>query len=118
MEEFEETQPKRVPAKERFIKEIKGNETRVAIVVSVISVNRAEKTAVVADSTGEAIIRFNSTAEMRGFKEGKIFRIFAKPINLKPLTLQFELAQELKDFDANLFRKVKELWSSLTGDGS
>lgn len=106
----EEMQPKRVPAKECFINEIKGNETRVAIIASVISVNRAEKTALVSDNAGEALLKFDDSAKMRGIKEGTIFRIIAKPITSEPLTLQVELAQELKDFDANLFKKVKKLW--------
>jgi len=110
-EPVEETQPKRVPAKECFINEIKGNETRVAIVASVVSVNRAKKTALVSDNAKEALLKFDDLAKMRGIKEGTILRVIAKPLSLQPVTLQVELAQELKDFDANLFKKVKELWA-------
>lgn len=109
-EPIEETQPKRVPAKECFINEIKGNETRVAIIASVVSINRAEKTALVSDNSSEALLKFGDSAKMRGIKEGTILRIIAKPLASEPITLQVEVAQELKDFDANLFKRVKKLW--------
>ena len=108
-----EIQPKRVPARECFINEIKGNETRVAIVVSVVSLNRAAKNAVVSDGSGEAVLTFDNTAKMRGIAEGMVLRVIGKPLATKPLTLEVELTQELKDFDANLFKKVKNLWAKL-----
>ena len=108
-----ELQPKRMPAKECFLNEIKGNETRVAIVVSVVSLNRAKKNAIVSDGSDEAVLIFDNTAKMGAIKEGMALRAVARPINLRPLSLQVEVTQELKDFDANLFQKVKSLWSKL-----
>lgn len=111
--EAAEKQPKRAPARECFLNEIKGNETRVAIIVSVVSVNRASKNAIVSDGTAEAVLVFDDSAKMKGLQHGKILRVFAKPSAMNPITLNVELAQELKDFDANLFRRVKELWAKL-----
>jgi|GEM_PF-2932791 len=106
-------QPRQVPAKECFLDEIKGNETRVAVIVNIVSLNRLAKTAIVSDGTAEAVLAFEDISKMKGLQRGMVLRVFAKPSAVKPLTLNIELAQELKDFDANLFREVKKLWGKL-----
>jgi len=112
-ESVDEQPPRRVPAKECFLNEIKGNETRIAVIVSVVSLDRAKKTAIVSDGTSEALLLFDNSDKVRAVKAGTTIRAIARPVNLKPLSLQVELTQELKDFDANLFKKVKALWAKL-----
>ncbi len=104
-----ELKPKRVPAKEKFISEINGSETRVCFIASVIANN--EEGIIVSDATAEAVLK--PSRESKKLKEAHIYRIIARPVSVKPLLLELELAQELKDFDSNLYKKVKEFWSKI-----
>lgn len=116
-EEVEELGPekqfKRVPAKECYLNEIDCTERRVSVIVSVLSLNQEAKSALVSDSTAEAVVVCEDPEILRRIRKGAIMRIIANPSGTAPLTLSVEAAQELKDFDSNLFKKVKEEWGKL-----
>ncbi|MCX8190084.1 MAG: hypothetical protein N3F05_02530 [Candidatus Diapherotrites archaeon] len=108
-----EKQFKRTPAKECYLNEITGSERRIAAIVSIISLNPEAKTVLVSDGTAEAIAICERSEIFSRFKKGAIMRIIANPLSTAPIKLNLEIAQELKDFDANLFRKVKQEWGKL-----
>lgn len=97
------------PAKELFLKEVTGKEERVAVIGTLVSVNKKEMSGVLSDETLECELVFTEGEQLLGLKEGKILRVIGKPSKKPRLSIEVEILQELKDFDSNLFKKVKEL---------
>ena len=96
-------------ARELSLKEITGKEERVAVIGTLVSVNKKEMNGVLSDETLECELVFTEGEQLLGLKEGKILRVIGKPSKKEKLSIEVEILQELKDFDSNLFKKVKEL---------
>ena len=97
-------------AKELTFKEITGKEERVAVVGTLLSVNKAEMSGRLSDESLECGLVFTEGEQLLGLKEGTIVRVLGKPSKKERiLSIEVEILQELKGFDSNLYTKVKEL---------
>ena len=100
------TGPQRMPAKERKISGIGGEDTRVSIIGTVVGLN--ENMMAVDDGTGKIDVSFE---ERPGVKTGQLVRIFGRVIALEGgYELQGEVCQDFSNADLGLWREVSGLW--------
>ncbi|MEM0359929.1 MAG: hypothetical protein QXK06_01150 [Candidatus Diapherotrites archaeon] len=97
------------PAKESSLKEITGREKRIAVVGTLVSINKKEMQGLFSDGSSDCSIVFTESEMMPGLKAGIIVRVIGKPSKKPRLSIEAEIVQELKGFDANLYKKVREL---------
>jgi len=98
--------PQRMPAKERKISEIGGEDTRVSIVGTVVDFK--ENILAVDDGTGKIDVSFE---EPPNVKTGQLVRIFGRVIALEGgFELQGEAWQDFSQADLGLWRRVSEMW--------
>jgi hypothetical protein len=96
-------------AKECSLKEITGKEKKVAVIGTLKSVDRKDMQGILSDGTEECIVVFTEGDMLPGLKEGMVLRVIGAPSKKPKLSIEAEIVQELKGFDSNLYKKVKEL---------
>jgi hypothetical protein len=95
-----------MPAKERKISEIGGEDPRVSIVGTVVDFK--DDILAVDDGTGKIDVSFE---ELPDVKTGQLVRIFGRAIAVEGgFELQGEVCQDFGSADMALWRKVSELW--------
>ncbi len=98
--------PQRMPAKERKISDISGDDTRVSIVGTVVGFK--DNIMAVDDGTGKIEVSFE---EPPAVKSGQLVRVFGRMIALENgFELQGEVCQDFSNADLGLWRKVSGLW--------
>lgn len=98
--------PQRMPAKERKISDIGGNDTRVSIIGTVVGLN--DNIMAVDDGTGKIDVSFEDKPQV---KTGQLVRIFGRIIALEGgYEIQGEVCQDFPNADLGLWRKVSGLW--------
>ena len=112
-----ERRPFRMPAsKELSLGEITGKEQTVAVTGTLISLNKTEMSGILSDESMQAQLTFTEGEQLLGLREGRVVRIIGKPAKKGKLSIEAEIVQELKGFDSNLYRKVRELEKKHYGD--
>jgi hypothetical protein len=95
-----------MPAKERKISEIGGEDPRISIVGTVV--DSKENIMAVDDGTGKIDVSFE---EQPNVKTGQLARIFGRVITLEGgYELQGEVLQDFSNADLGLWRKVSAMW--------
>lgn len=95
-----------MPAKERKISDIGGDDTRVSIIGTVVGLN--DNMMAVDDGTGKIDVSFE---ERPRAKTGQLVRVFGRIIALEGgYELQGEVCQDFANADLGLWRRVSELW--------
>lgn len=96
-------------SKELSLKDLSGEEKRVAVIGTLESLNRKEITGMLKSGGKKCSLVFTEGEQLEGLKNGTVLRVIGEPNNADGLAIEAEIVQELKDFDSNLFSKVKEL---------
>ncbi len=98
--------PQRMPAKERKVSDIGGDDTRVSIIGTVVGLN--DNIMAVDDGTGKIDVSFEDKPQV---KTGQLVRIFGRIIALEGgYEIQGEVCQDFSNADLGLWRKVSGLW--------
>jgi len=96
-------------ARELSLKEITGKEERVAVIGTIVSIDKPAMSGKISADGLECTVSFTEGEQLLGLKEGAVMRVIGKPLKQEKLSIEAEIVQELKGFDSNLYSKVKEL---------
>jgi hypothetical protein len=97
--------PRRSPSIGRRISEIGRNDIRVRLLGTII--DRKENVLVIDDGTGKIKVSF---AEPVDSEANHLVRVFGRVIPVEEgFEIQGEVAQDMKDLDLGLYKKVNEL---------
>ena len=95
-----------MPAKERKISEIGGEDTRVSIIGTVVGFT--DNTLAVDDGTGKIDVSFE---EKPNVSTGQLVRVFGRTIALEGgYEISGEVCQDFSNADLGLWRKVSGMW--------
>ena len=98
--------PQRMPAKERKISDIGGDDTRVSVIGTVVGFN--DSVMAVDDGTGKIDISFEEQPKVQ---TGQLVRVFGRVMAVEGgHELQGEVYQDFPNADLGLWRKVSGLW--------
>jgi hypothetical protein len=101
---------KRKPAVERLISDIKEDDSRVAIIGEITSVDASSFLATLRDPSGKITLLFPRDDMMSEINEGGIFRVMGLPLaHDDGFELKAELIQDFSGFDMELYNCYMEL---------
>ncbi len=103
-------------AKELFLTEVTGKEEMVAVTGSLKRLDKKESLGILSQNGLECSLLFSSPEQFSSLNENSIVRAIGKPSKEKGLSIEVEIAQELKDFDSELYERVKGLEKRHYGD--
>lgn len=104
---------RRLPAVERYIKDIGGEDFRVRINGVVVDVHRDTYTAMVDDGTGRAIVQFVDPEIFEKLKEGSTVRIIGKAVPGEETMIDAEVVQDMSKLDLGLYNRARYVAESL-----
>ncbi len=102
-------------AKELSLSEITGKEEFVAVIGTISKLDRSGMTAKLSDNGFECELQFTEGEQLLGLSEGATVRIIGTPSKNEKLSIEVEMAHELKGFDSNQYGKIKELEKKVYG---
>lgn len=98
---------RRLPARERCIKDITGEEFRVRVLGTIIDVNADSATALLDDGTGRAEILFADPEQFNRIKEGMRVRVLGRVRKEENVEIEVEIIQDMSALDLELYKQVK-----------
>ncbi|MFQ5800178.1 MAG: replication protein RepA [Candidatus Hydrothermarchaeales archaeon] len=104
---------RRLPAVERYIKDIGSEDFRVRINGVVVDVHRDTYTAMVDDGTGRAIVQFVDPEVFGKLKEGGPVRIIGKAVPGEETMIDAEVVQDMSKLDLGLYNRARYVAESL-----
>ncbi len=100
----------RISAKECRLDEIVESDSRVCVIVNLISLNKAALEGLISDSSFEARVFFKEAKEIADLHENKVYRIIGKPFfNDSALQLNCEVIQLFDNSNLMLYKKLLAL---------
>lgn len=97
---------RRLPAVERRIKDLSGEDFRVRITGIVVDVHKDTYTGMIDDGTGRAIIQFIDPEVFGRLKEGHPVRVIGKIVPGDEIMIDAEVLQDLTGLDLGLYNRV------------
>jgi hypothetical protein len=104
---------RRLPAVEKFLKDLSKDDFRVRVNGVVVDIHRDTYTAMVDDGTGRAIVQFIDPEVFGKLKEGKQVRIIGKVVPGEETMIDAEVAQDMSKLDLGLYNRARYLVESL-----
>jgi hypothetical protein len=104
---------RRLPAVERYIRDLSPEDFRVRINGVVVDIHRDTYTAMVDDGTGRAIVQFIDPEVFGKLKEGGPVRIIGKVVPGEETMVDAEVAQDMSKLDLGLYNRARYVAESL-----
>lgn len=103
---MEEIRPRRRPARQRKVSEIKIGDERVRVVGTVVDKKEAEFT--LDDGSGHITVIFDDQAVAQGVEVGSKVRVFGTPLSVAGTSeLHAEIVQRMNGLDLELYEEVR-----------
>jgi len=102
-------------AKELALNEVTGKEEFVAVIGSVSKLDKPGMTGKLESIGAQCKLQFTEENQLLGLSEGATVRVIGKPSRNEKISIEVEMAHELKGFDSNQYSKIKELEKKLYG---
>ncbi|RMF91484.1 MAG: replication protein RepA [Methanobacteriota archaeon] len=104
---------RRLPAVERYIKDLGGEDFRVRINGVVVEINRDMYTAMIDDGTGRVVVQFIDPEVFGRLKEGRHVRIIGKVLSGEETLIDGEVVQDLSKLDIGLYNRARYVMEKL-----
>lgn len=98
---------RRLPARERSIKEITSEDYRVRVLGTIVDVDETNSSALLDDGTGRAVILFADPEQFYSAKEGKRVRVIGKARREEEVEIEVEIIQDMTKLDLGLYEQVR-----------
>jgi len=104
---------RRLPAVERSIKDLSGEDFRIRINGVVVDIHKDTYTAMVDDGTGRVIVQFIDPLVFGKIKEGRPVRIIGKVVPGEETMIDAEVVQDMSKLDLGLYNRARYVAESL-----
>jgi RPA family protein len=104
---------RRLPALEKYIKDINQEDFRVRINGMVVDIHKDTYTVMVDDGTGSVIVQFIDPDVFEKVNEKKQVRIIGKVVPGEEKIIDAEVAQDMSKLDLNLYNRARYVSESL-----
>lgn len=94
---------RRSPAKFKSIEDVSGEETRVAIIGTIV--DKGDSEVVIDDGTGKTEVNFDLSRDLSDFKDGNKVRVIGRP---QGNGIDGEAIQDFSGFDLDLYEKIMD----------
>jgi len=102
-------------AKELALSEVTGKEEFVAVIGKISKLDKPGMTGKLESIGAQCSLMFTEGDQLLGLSAGATVRIIGKPSKAERLSIEVEMAHELKGFDSNQYSKIKELEKKIYG---
>lgn len=108
---------RRLPAKEKNIKDISEEDFRVRILGTVVDRDEINNSAMIDDGTGRAIMLFADPDQFFLAEDGKLVRVVGKVRKEEEnIEIEVELIQDMGKLDLGLYEQVKYISERFRGE--
>ncbi|MDI6654408.1 MAG: hypothetical protein QME59_00795 [Candidatus Hydrothermarchaeota archaeon] len=97
---------RRLPSKEKSIKEISEQDFRVRVLGTVIDRDEVNNSAMIDDGTGRIAALFADPEQLAIAREGKLVRVIGK-VRKDENAIEVEIIQDMGKLDTGLYEQVK-----------
>lgn len=104
---------RRLPARERCIKDITSEDYRVRVLGTIVDINEGNGSALLDDGTGRAMLLFADPEQFSNVKEGKRIRVIGKARREEEVEIEVEIIQDMSKLDLGLYEQVKYMEDKL-----
>lgn len=104
---------RRLPARERRIKDIALDDYRVRVLGTVVDTDEGGGTALLDDGTGRAVILFADPEQFSSVKEGQRVRVIGRARKDAEIEIEVEVIQDMGGLDLELYKQVRYMEEKL-----
>lgn len=98
---------RRLPGKEKNIKDIVEEDFRVTILGTVVDLDKVSNTAMIDDGTGRVLLLFPDSAQLEPLEAGKPVRVIGRVRKEENIEIEVEIIQDMSKLDLGLYEQVK-----------
>lgn len=97
---------RRLPGKEKSIKEISEQDFRIRVLGTVVDKDEANSSALIDDGTGRIAALFADPEQLAAAREGRLVRVIGK-VRKDENAIEVEIIQDMSKLDTGLYEQVK-----------
>lgn len=105
---------RRLPSKEKSIKEISEQDFRVRVLGTVVDRDEVNNSVMIDDGTGRATLLFADPEQLGIAREGKLVRVIGK-VRKDENAIEVEIIQDMSKLDIGLYEQVKYISEKIKG---
>ncbi len=107
---------RRLPSKERYIKDITADDILVRVLGIVVGRDDDNYSIMLDDGTGRAIVQFIDPDQFQKAESGKKVRIIGRSMVSEDVHIEAEIIQDMSRLDMGLYEQVKYITEKIRGE--
>ncbi|MFQ5887707.1 MAG: hypothetical protein ACE5HY_03325 [Candidatus Hydrothermarchaeales archaeon] len=107
---------RRLPSKERCIKDITADDIRVRVLGVVVGRDEDNYSIMLDDGTGRAVVQFIDPDQFQKAEAGKRVRIIGRAMVQEGVVMEAELIQDMSKLDMGLYEQVRYITEKIRGE--
>ncbi|MFQ5975463.1 MAG: replication protein RepA [Candidatus Hydrothermarchaeales archaeon] len=107
---------RRLPSKERSIKDVATDDIRVRVLGIVVGRDEDNYSIMLDDGTGRAVVQFIDPDQFQKAEAGKKVRIIGRVMVSEEVLIEAEIIQDMSRLDMGLYEQVRYITEKIRGE--